>query len=275
MTAPFQTATLASVQPARIARIAVPEGAMVAQGELVVALEEGVQLARTEIAKAASESTLAVDLAQARWTRAKRDLDRLMRLHGEDNASSKELTDALADADITRIEYEMANFNQAQAHRAFERESRLLDEFRLQAPFSGYVSQHLKRAGETVDQLEGIVTLVQLDPLEVQVDCPLALAPMLAVGDRFVVTPADSRWPPRAGCVVLASRVADGGSQTFKVKLNVENADAGWIAGLKVVVDFACATALEQCHTPSTAPPFSNAPLHGATANPTTDEEKR
>jgi hypothetical protein len=37
---------------------------------------------------------------------------------------------------------------------------------------------------------------------------------------------------------MLTSRTADGGSQTFKVKLHVENEDAAWMAGLKVVVDF-------------------------------------
>ena len=40
------------------------------------------------------------------------------------------------------------------------------------------------------------------------------------------------------GEVLLASRIADGASQTFKVKLSVGNADLGWIAGMKVVVEF-------------------------------------
>jgi hypothetical protein len=32
--------------------------------------------------------------------------------------------------------------------------------------------------------------------------------------------------------------VADAASQTFRVKVTVENADAGWISGLKVNVSF-------------------------------------
>jgi membrane fusion protein (multidrug efflux system) len=238
ITAPYQTATLASVQPARIARVEAPEGASVRQGDLVVQLEEGAQLARTQLAQAAADTTLNVEHAQARWMRAQRDLDRLIRLQGSDSASSKELSDAKSDAEITRIEYELANFNQAQAVRAYQREQELLKEFRLRSPFDGYVSEHFKHAGETVNELEGIVTLVQLHPLKVLADCPIVLAPAVALGDRLRVTPADRRLSSRVGTVAYVSRVADGGSQTFKVKLHVDNADVAWMAGLKVVVDF-------------------------------------
>jgi multidrug resistance efflux pump len=91
----------------------------------------------------------------------------------------------------------------------------VLKEFRLFAPFDGYVFEHLKHAGETVNELEGIVTLVQLNPLKVVVDCPVALAASVAVGDRFRVAPVDRRLSPRVGTVMLTSRTADGGSQTF------------------------------------------------------------
>jgi len=253
LTAPCQTATLAAVQPARIARIEAAEGSFVHCGDLVVQLEEGIQLARTEIAKATAETTLDVEHARARWTRAQRDLDRIIRLQGSDSASSKELSDATADAEIMRIEYELANFNQEQAARTYRREQEVLKDFRLRSPFDGYLREHLKHPGETVNELEGIVDLVQLNPLKVLVDCPVALAAGVAVGDRFRVTPADRRLSPRVGTVVLVSRVADGGSQTFRVKLHVDNEDAGWMAGLKTVVDFTRDSALSSRAEPEGA----------------------
>ncbi len=238
MTAPFREAVLASVQPARIASILAEEGALVRESDLIIALDEGIQAARTQIAKASAESSLNIELARSRWVHAKRDLDRLVKLDGNDFASSKELSDALAKAEIAHIEYEIANFTQSQASRAYERERRILEEYRLRAPFDAYVAEHLKHRGETVDQLEGILRLVQLDPLIVTVDCPLAQMPPIAAGDRFRVRPVDERWRARMGEVLLASRIADGASQTFKVKLSVGNADLGWIAGMKVVVEF-------------------------------------
>lgn len=237
MTAPFETATLASVQAARIASIAASEGGIVRRGEIVVQLEEGVQAARTQMAQANAETNLNIDHARARWDHARRDMDRLQKLHGSEFASTKEMSDALAEEQIARVEYDLAHFNQAQAVLAYQREAAMLEEFRLRAPFDAYVVAHLKRPGESVNELEGIITLAQLDPLRVILDCPVEDIATIAEGQRFWVKPADEHLAPRLGTVLLSSRVADGGSQTFRVKLTVENADAAWPAGLKVGVD--------------------------------------
>ena len=165
-------------------------------------------------------------------------MDRLTSLRGDDFASSKEFSDARAEVEINGIEYELAKFARAQAIRAYEYERRVLAELSVRAPLSGYVCEHQKHVGETVDQHEGIVALVQLDPLEVSVDCPLALAPLVNVGDTVLVRPADTHWRPRHGSIAFISRVADGASQTFKVKTTVPNEDGVWMSGLKVVVEF-------------------------------------
>lgn len=238
ITTPYRQATLASVQRGRIAAIEIAEGGTAQQGEIVFRLDDGVQRAHLASAKAAAESTIEVALGRARWERAKRDLDRLTRLYGSDSASSKELSDAFAEAAITRLQYELAEFEHEQAMRAEVRESRLLDELHAAAPFTGYITEHLKHVGESVDESEGVVKLVQLDPLKITVDCPIALAPSIREGDRFRIRPVDGRWPPRFGTVVMAGRVADAASQTFRVKLAVDNEDGGWMAGLKVAVSF-------------------------------------
>ena len=238
ITEPFRVATLAGVQPARIAAIPFPEGAYVSEGEVVAAMEDGIQRARTELARAAMETSLPVDLERARLGKARRDRDWFERLKGDDFASSREYGDAVSTFEIAQVEYDHAVFNQEQAVRGYEREKAALAEYRIRAPFPAYVAAHLKHPGESVDQLEGVVRLVQLDPLLVVADCPLALAGSAVVGNRYLVRPADSRWNERSGTVIFASRAADAASQTFRVKLKVENQDHDWMAGLKVVVDF-------------------------------------
>ena len=59
---------------------------------------------------------------------------------------------------MTRLEYELALFEHEQAGKVHEREQKLLNEFRIRAPFSGYVAEHLKHVGDTVDQLEGMLS---------------------------------------------------------------------------------------------------------------------
>ena len=238
ITLPYREATLSVVQPGRIEQIAASEGSVVAEGSPVFALKDGVQRARTELARGTSESTLEVELAKAHLERAERDLERLRRLHGNDDASSKELADAHSVARIARLECELARFVHGQAALAYQREKELLDQFHIRAPFHGYVAEHLKHPGEAVEEGEGVIRLVQVDPLQVVTDCPLALAGSVKAGEQVRVRPVEGQWPARWGTVILASRVADGASQTFKVKLTVPNEDAAWMAGLKVLVEF-------------------------------------
>lgn len=239
MTEPYRIVTVASVYPARIAEILADEGAFVAKGEIVVQFEDGVQRARTALAQAAMNTTLPVDLERARLSKAQREVARLKRLHGDDFASSKELADALAQEEILRVEYDLAVFNQKQAALGYDRERETLAEYQLRSPFPAYVAAHVRYAGETVEPMDGIVRLVQLDPLLVTVDCPLELAHSISTGDRYLVRPGDPQWQPRQASVVFVSRVADAASQTFKVKLAVDNKDNGWMAGMRVMVDFA------------------------------------
>lgn len=257
MTSPSRTAVLAAVLPARIATLTAAEGSTVKAGDVVVTLEDGVQRTKTEMARAAAESTLEVEQARVRSDLARRQLDRMIALYGRDDSSSKELHDAQAACDLARLDHELARFNHAQARRQYERERGLLEEYTLRAPFDGYVVEHLKRAGEAIDQLEGMVRLAALDPLLVVLDCPLAPAPQVFVGQRVTVEPTDGPWEARLGTVVLVSRVADAASQTVKVKVEVPNEDAGWPAGLKTEVDFTPGAAAEsrpaESHRPDDA----------------------
>ena len=230
-------ATLASVLPARVRTRVAPEGKLVHEGDPVVLLDDTVQRARTEMANAAAENTLDIERAKIRWENASRECDRLTRLQGKDSATSKELRDAETLADTRRLEHELAVFEHEQAVRAFAREEAMLAEYLIRAPFDGYVAAHFKQVGETVDQLERIAVVVQLDPLEVSVDCPLPLASYLREGQSVTVRPVDERWGSRPATIDHISKVADGASQTFKVKLTVQNEDAGWMSGLKVLVD--------------------------------------
>ncbi len=238
ITAPSQRATLASVRPARIANLFAEEGATVHAGDIIVALDDGVQAARTDIARAKAESALRANLAQEKWKRAKREVDRLLALHGEEFATSKETDDAVTAAEIARLNYELEIFDRAQATLLHRYEQRLLAEFHIRAPFDSYVTEHHKHVGEIVDQLEGIITIVRLDPLYVLLDCPTDLAPLIMLGDEYPVTPLNENWPPQVGTVTFVSRVIDGASQTFKVRVSVENPDEVWLAGMKVLADF-------------------------------------
>lgn len=234
MTEPHETVVLASIHQGVISAVAVHEGDEVRRGQEIVLLDDSAQRKRTEIAQAAAESTLDVELARCTLEQAERELQRIQNL--ADSTSPKELNDARTAAETARLAHRIAQLEHDQALRRHESERLQLDELRLRAPFNGYVREIHKHAGAAVDELEPIVTLVQLDPLVVAADCPLTLAHQIAVGQEVLVRPMDARWKPRVGRVALASRVADPASQTFRVKIEVANEDGGWMAGLKMEI---------------------------------------
>jgi RND family efflux transporter MFP subunit len=239
ITKPAQEASLGPVSSSRIMAIPAPEGAMVEAGDLLISFDDAIQQARVDAARADSESTLDVELAEARWRKVQHDYDRLMNLQGSANASTKELNDVRIDVNVARIEYELARFNLAQSKLSYERELALLRDLHIRAPFAGYIAEQFHFAGESLDQQDVVLRIVQLDPLHVTVDCPLALAPHLVVGQQVEVSPVEEQWRPRAGRIILTHRVANAASQTFRVKIAVPNEDLAWMAGIKVAVDFA------------------------------------
>ncbi len=237
-TAPMQRVTLAPVQTGRIADISVAEGEVVPAGTLMLQLDDRVQVQRVAIARALAESTLEIELAKVRRDQAARELERLTALDRTSAASSKELSDAQANAAATAVELAQAEFQHTQAQREYELQRRLLDELSVRAPFDGYIAERLKEVGDTVEEREGVFTLVQLDPLEVTFDCPLdELGHLQAAQHVLVARPDDGT--ERVGEVAFVSRVAHAASQTAKVKLHVPNADSAWIAGMRVHVDLA------------------------------------
>ncbi len=238
ITAPVHKATISTLRPGRIEQLPAPEGSFVRKGELLIALDDRAARAAVQIVKAEAESDARIDLARARLEWAQADLQHMQRLSGDAYASTKELSDAESLVKVRRNELEVAVFERAQSERRYEREQLILAEHRVTAPFDGYVAQHHRAEGESVEEREGVLEIAQLDPLLVVVDCPIALATGLREGQLFRVAPVDAGRAPRAATVTLVNRVADAASQTVRVKLTVANADQQWISGLKVTVDF-------------------------------------
>ncbi|MBN1490691.1 MAG: efflux RND transporter periplasmic adaptor subunit [Phycisphaerae bacterium] len=238
ITAAHQTALLATIEQSRIAQILVAEGGTAGQDDRLVTLDDSVQRTQVEIAQARAESMLEINRTKARSEWAEKELAHVSELHTKGIASPKELRDAQMEADVARLDHAIARFEHEQAVREYKRQQEMLARLHIRAPFSGYVTEVLKQVGEAVDEGEIILRLVQLDPLDVWIDCPFRFADAIRTGASLAVQPLDGRRPVRTGTVFLVNRVVDPGSQTFKVKLTVDNKDAGWAAGMKVVVDF-------------------------------------
>jgi RND family efflux transporter MFP subunit len=237
-TAPSRTVTLAAVCTGRIAEILAEEGAFVSNGAVVVRLDDAVQRRRVEIAAALAESSLEIDLATVHLQQTQADLTRLRGMTHLSAATTKELIDAETETRAAELNLAQAQFRQTQAARELALQKALLDDMEVRAPFAGYVTGRLREVGDTVEDRQPMMTLVQLDPLAVLLDCPIDAAADLHTGMRAELRPAAGFGPPRVGEVVFVNPVGDAASQTLRVKIHVANGDAAWKAGMRVNVNF-------------------------------------
>jgi len=241
---------LGPVQRGSLISIAVDEGALVKQGELLFSLDDHIQQARIAMAKARADSTLDMDRAKARWDQTQQNLAHLNVLRRQDQSTSKEYNDVATRNEMARLDYEIAKFEHEQAKLAYKREQALTETYFVRAPYDGYIAEQLMDIGASVEENDEVLKLVQLNPLRVSFDCPLSIAKLIAKGDRIVITPSDKQWFGKVGVVKFVSRVVDAASQTIRVHIRVDNTEDAWPAGLKVAVTLTHTRAIVSQVTP-------------------------
>jgi len=207
--------------------VAFREGAAVADGDLLFALDRRQFRAARELAAAELRR------AESRQALARVELSRLQRLLAQEAVSQEQVDIQAAELDVTAADVDAAAARLSAA--------RIDLEFtHVRAPFAGRVSSRgvdpgdLVRAGETL-----LTTLVAAQPIHLVFD--ISEADYLATfssGDRFA-TPGfevavrlldEQRWT-RAGPVEFVDNRLDSAAATLRLRATLENADGRLLPG--------------------------------------------
>lgn len=235
-TAPSRKATIGAVAPGRIASLRAQPGQSVHKGDVIFELDTAAADARRESAQALADSDVEERIAAVKLEQAQAELARLEGLASNRMSAPKELVDARNLAATAALELDSARFRRSQARRDAKLQAALRAELVGLAPFDAVISEKLKEEGESVESRDGILSLVQLDPLEITADCPAEISVRVRPGDTLnVVNPLDPAAPRRA-TVTLVGPVIDAASQTTRLRMTVPNADRAWLAGLRVSI---------------------------------------
>lgn len=162
--------------------------------------------------------TLDGSLAQASLNEANANLENSRRVAARSGELSKDKLIAQADYDRAR-----AALGVDQARVASARTS--LAKMTLRAPFSGQVGLREVSVGEYVNAGQALVTLVRLDPIEIDFSVPESALAQLSRGQKVAVTvdafPAD-RF---GGEVVAIDPVIDANSRSVRLRAQIANPD--------------------------------------------------
>lgn len=162
--------------------------------------------------------TLDGSLAQASLNEANANLENSRRAAARAGELSKSQLIARSDYDQAR-----ASLGVDQARAASARTA--LSKMTLRAPFSGQVGLREVSVGEFVNVGQDLVTLVRLDPIEVDFSVPETALAQLRNGQKLGVTIDAYPDDTFAGEVVAIDPVVDPGSRSARLRAQIPNPD--------------------------------------------------
>ncbi len=220
-----------------VERFHVERSDLVDEGQLLIELESGVEIAAVNKARARSQMEGALNSQRSSLDFAERRLNRVKQLYKKGLVSSFEMDEAETQVQLARAELQKAEDEQKLAILELQRAEETLNLRRIRSPFKGVVVERFKSPGESVED-KPIVKLAQLDPLRVEVFMPASEFGNIKLGLYARVMPENSDSESYLTETKLVDRVIDAASGTFTVRLELPNPEQKIPSGLRCKVSF-------------------------------------
>jgi RND family efflux transporter MFP subunit len=237
ITTPSADITLSFVQPGCIVWVNAKNGDLVKTDQILVLQYDAVERLQLLQLEAESEDTTRIEASEASLDQKKVDLAKLERAAAHNAATALEVEHAKLDVKIAELSLELAKFEHEQAIRKYEEAKVSIEKMRLKSPIEGIVEEIYVEAGESVNALDNVIRIVQINPLWIDVPVPLDKAITLTKNEIAKVTFPNPDNKIIEGKIVYIAAVADAASGTLRVRVEVPN-KSGRPAGEHVYVDF-------------------------------------
>ncbi|NLF32328.1 MAG: efflux RND transporter periplasmic adaptor subunit [Planctomycetes bacterium] len=226
-TRPSDMRQLSFTRPGRIAEVLVEEGDTVEAGAVLVRQDDRLEREELKILKVQAEDMTRITFAEAALEKAALDLEIARGLAPGNNVTPYELREAELEHKLKQASLEIARIEQRQAIADYEQMLIRLDQMQLAAPVHGRVERIYMRQGEASDALEKVIVVVQTDPLWVDLPVAMSEAAALKLGQQaqvqFVNETGAVDDTKAAGKVVYMASVADAGSGTLTIRVEIPN----------------------------------------------------
>ncbi|KQP17600.1 efflux RND transporter periplasmic adaptor subunit [Pseudorhodoferax sp. Leaf267] len=247
---PSQVADVGSAVIGVVETLEVERGDAVRKGQILARLRSDVERANADLVRSRAQSEAELRGAEAGRELAQLRLDRARSLKEENFVSTQAVEQAHA-------EYKVANERLAQARDALRTAARELvvssaqtDQRVLRAPFDGVIVERYANLGERFED-KPLVKIAAIAHLRVEVVAPTTLFGQLRQGQQVQVVPELAGTTPRSARIAQIDQVLDPASNTFRLRLDLPNADHALPAGLRCKVDLGLRAAAPATLTPT------------------------
>lgn len=138
-----------------------------------------------------------------------------------------------SDESIEEAETEMYT-----AQMDLERSRILYDHRSVTSPVKGVVMERTLSPGEYVYEQTPVMTIAQIDPLNVEVYVPMSKYRLIKKGMKAKIYPEKPLEEVYTGTVEIVDKVIDAASNTFGVRLKLRNKNLTIPAGIKCTAEF-------------------------------------
>jgi RND family efflux transporter MFP subunit len=235
---PWQKVEISFAARGILDQIHVEESDTVNAGQVLAQLESGLESTTVKLRRAKADIEDEVKSSEASLAFSERNLKRIQDLYQKKAVPFHKLDEAQTEKYLAERNLLLAKSNQRMAQLELEMAQQSLARRTVTSPIDAIVVERYKSVGEYVED-EPVMTLVQLDPLRVEVLLPVSLFGRIEVGQNAKVIPeAPMDKQVHFARVVIVDRSVDVASGTFGVQLELKNADLELPSGLKCGVRF-------------------------------------
>jgi RND family efflux transporter MFP subunit len=220
-----------------IEEIFVRRGDSIEKGQELARLESNVEKVAVDIARARAGMESGVKSQQARVAYLKAQKGRIDTLFDKKAIPFHEKDKADTDLILARAELQEARENLALAQLEKARAEGILARRTIKSLIDGVVVDVHLDPGESVEE-HSIMTIAEVDPLNVEVILPEEMYGLINVGTTGEVTPRIRGGEKQTTGVVVVDKVIDAASNTFGVRLELDNPDHAIPGGIRCEINF-------------------------------------
>lgn len=233
---PRLSSTLRFLVPGTIATVHVVEGQRVQKGDPLVTLDDRLARARLRVAEISANRRGELDYAAIQLKYGEMQLARLEHLFQQNAVAEREVEEQHALVERARAVHttRLEELDLAKSNRQLAEEQ--LRHLTLFAPFDGVITEIHEKLGVPVDPATAVVSMANLEQLQVELHTPVRLYGSLRPGDSIGLmarAPVDAEIVAR---VVTTSPVINAASGTFRCVLAIDNSAHKFPAGFAVTL---------------------------------------
>lgn len=228
---PSKVVEIGSPVTGLLSEVSIDTGDIVAVGSEIARLDSRVEETTVDLARVRSQDRSGIEaqeaqvaLLRSRLLRAETLLERKAISVAEFEQRKAEL--AVGEAELVRqkMSLRFAELELARAQASLSQKS-------IVSPLTGVIIERRLSAGEFMRQESSIAVVAQLDPLYVKAYLPSDAFDSTMVGATARVYPAAVQSEPLVGIITLVDQVFDATSNTFGIRVEIENSGSMIPAG--------------------------------------------